>query len=107
MLIWWGLFSVVCPRHRNKKEIYFLSGNTNNISWNVLKISEISLVLCARENTDIFVLRGRGNTNIFNTFDEIYLVFTYKGKCPLYHLATDTYFCIFLYYTLSLKSDEK
>ena len=50
-----------------KKKIYFLSVNTKNISSNVLKISAISLVLRTREITDIF-----------NTFDEIYLVFTSK-----------------------------
>ena len=52
---------------KNKKKIYFLSVNTKNISSHVLKISAISLVLRTREITDIF-----------NTFDEIYLVFTLK-----------------------------
>ena len=51
----------------NKKKIPFLSVNTTNISSHVLKISAISLVLRAREIADIF-----------NTFDEIYLVFTLK-----------------------------
>ena len=51
---------------KNKKKIYF-SVNTKNISSNVLKISAISLVLRTREITDKF-----------NTFDEIYLVFTSK-----------------------------
>ena len=50
---------------KNKKKIYFFSVNTKNTSSHVLKISAISLVLCTREITDIF-----------NTFDEIYLVFT-------------------------------
>ena len=52
---------------KNKKKIYFFSVNTNNISSHVLKISAISLVLRTREIDDIF-----------NTFDEIYLVFTSK-----------------------------
>ena len=52
---------------KNKKKIYFYSVNTKHIPSHVLKISAISLVLCTREITDIF-----------NTFDEIYLVFTSK-----------------------------
>ena len=52
---------------KNKKKIYFLSVNTENISSHVLKISAISLVLRTREISDIF-----------NSFDEIYLVFTSK-----------------------------
>ena len=39
--------------------------NTKNISSHLLKISAISLVLHTREITDVF-----------NTYDEIYLVFT-------------------------------
>ena len=58
---------------KNKKKIYFFSVNTKNISSNVLKISAISLVLRTREISDIF-----------NTFDEIYLVFTEKSKYPLF-----------------------
>ena len=52
---------------KNKKKIYFFVVNTKNILSHVLKISAISLVLRTREIT-----------NIFNTFDEIYLVFTSK-----------------------------
>ena len=52
---------------KNKKKIYFFSVNTKNISSHVLKISAISLVLRTREISDIF-----------NTFDEINLVFTSK-----------------------------
>ena len=52
---------------KNKKKIYFFSVNTKNISSNVLKILAISLVLRTREIS-----------NIFNTFNEIYLVFTSK-----------------------------
>ena len=48
-------------------KIYFFSVNTKNILSHVLNISAISLVLRTREITDIF-----------NTFDEIYLVFTSK-----------------------------
>ena len=42
----------------------------------MLKISAISLVLRTREISDIF-----------NTFDEIYLVFTEKSKYPLFTFA--------------------
>ena len=52
---------------KNKKKIYFFSVNTKNISSHILKKSAISLVLRTREIADIF-----------NTFDEIYLVFTSK-----------------------------
>ena len=52
---------------KNKKKIYFFSVNTKNISSHVLKILAISLVLRTHEIS-----------NIFNTFDEIYLVFTSK-----------------------------
>ena len=52
---------------KNKKKIYFFSVNTKNISSHVLKISVISFVLRTREITDIFY-----------TFDVIYLVFTSK-----------------------------
>ena len=48
-----------------KKKIYFFSVITKNISSRVLKISAIS-----------FVLRTRDITDIFNTFDEMLLVFT-------------------------------
>ena len=47
------------------EKINFFSANTKYISSHVLKISAISLVLRTREITDIF-----------NTFDEIYLLFT-------------------------------
>ena len=49
------------------KENLLFSVNAKNISSNVLKISENSLVLRTREFTDIFI-----------TFDETYLVFTSK-----------------------------
>ena len=52
---------------KNKKKIYFFSVNTKNISSHMLKISVISLVLRTREISDIF-----------NTFDEINLVFISK-----------------------------
>ena len=52
---------------KNKKKIYFFSVNTKNISSHVLKISAVSLVLRTCEISDIFI-----------TFDEIYLVFTLK-----------------------------
>ena len=52
---------------KNKKKISFFLVNTKNISSHVLKISAHSFVLCTREISDIF-----------NTLDEIYLVFTSK-----------------------------
>ena len=60
--------------------IFFLGGeggrgggtNTKNISSHELKISAISLVLRTCEIT-----------YIFNTFDEIYLVFISKSEYPL------------------------
>ena len=58
---------------KNKKKIYFFLVNTKHISSHVLKISAISLVLCTREIT-----------NISNTLDEIYLVFTSKNVNILY-----------------------
>ena len=61
-----GKVTVFFSSKRKKlKEIYFFSVNTKNVKSHVLKISAISLVLRTREITDIF-----------NTFDEIYLVFT-------------------------------
>ena len=60
----WLIFPLT---EKNKKKIYFCSVNTKNISSRVLKISAISLVLRTRKITDMF-----------NTFDEIYLVFTFK-----------------------------
>ena len=58
-------FPLVLLNRENKKKINFFSVNTKTVSSHVLKISEISLLLCTREFTDIFI-----------TFDEIYLVFT-------------------------------
>ena len=52
---------------KNKKENLLFLVDTKNISSQLLKISEISLVLHTREFTDIFI-----------TFDEIYLIFTSK-----------------------------
>ena len=61
-------FPSVLLEKKNKKKIYFFFlVNTKNISSHVLKISENALVLRTREFTDIFI-----------TFDEIYLVFTSK-----------------------------
>ena len=52
-----------------KKERKFIFGgiNTKNISSRELETSEFSLVLRTRENSDVF-----------NTFDKLYLVFTSK-----------------------------
>ena len=55
------------------KENLPFSVNTKYVSSHVLKISSISLVLRTREITDIF-----------NAFDEIYLVFTSKKVNILY-----------------------
>ena len=54
-------------KEKIKRSFSFFSINTKAISSNVLKISANSLGLCTREIDDIF-----------NTFDEIYLVFTSK-----------------------------
>ena len=48
-----------------KIKFTFFSVKNKNISSHVLKISAISLAL-----------RTRGITDVFNTFDEIFLVFT-------------------------------
>ena len=53
----------------HKKTITFFLVNTKASSSNVLQTSVILFVLLTREITDIF-----------NTFDEIYLVFTSKKK---------------------------
>ena len=58
---------------RIKRKFTFFLLITKNISFHVLEISVISLVLRIREITDIF-----------NTFDEIYLVFPHKNKYLLY-----------------------
>ena len=54
----WKKLRFFPKQKKRKKKIYFFLVNTKNISSNVLKISVI--------------------TDIFNTFDEIYLVFTSK-----------------------------
>ena len=62
-------FHAVCfplvPLDRKISENFLFSVNTKNISSHVLKISEISFVLRTREFTDVFL-----------SFDEIYLVIT-------------------------------
>ena len=52
---------------KNKKKIYFFEVNTKYISSRELKTSKFS-----------FVLRTHENSDVFNTLDEIYLVFTSK-----------------------------
>ena len=60
--------------YKIKRKFAFLSVNTKYISSRELKTSEFSLVLRTRENS-----------NVFNSLDEIYLVFTEKkSKYPLY-----------------------
>ena len=64
------VFSNMCNWWTNNEyieDIYFFEVNTKYISSNVLKISEISRVRSTNEIADIF-----------NTFDEIFLVFTEK-----------------------------
>ena len=56
-----------------KRKITFFSVNTKYISSRELKTSEFSLVLRTRENSVVF-----------NTLDEIYLVFTSKKVNVLY-----------------------
>ena len=60
-------FPLVLLEKKIKRKFTFFSVNTKNISSHELKISVNSLVLRTREFTDIFI-----------TFDEIYLVFTLK-----------------------------
>ena len=71
-----GFVSLSSPREKNKKKIYFFEVNSKHISSHVLKISVNSLVLRTREFTDIFI-----------TFDEIYLVFTSKKVNILMYLT--------------------
>ena len=59
--------SVFLFTEKIKRKFTFFSVNTKYISSHVLKISAISLVL-----------RTRVIADIFNTFDEIYSVFTSK-----------------------------
>ena len=54
-------------KKKKKENLLFFSVNTKNISSHVLTISAISLVLRTSEIT-----------GIFNTIEEIYLVFTSK-----------------------------
>ena len=63
---WLGKILSFFPSTEKIKK-YFFGVKTKNISSHVLKILAISLVLRTREITDIF-----------NTFDEIYLVFISK-----------------------------
>ena len=78
-------------------KIYFFPVNTKNISSHVLYISEILLMLRTHEFTDIF-----------STFDEIYLVFTSKSKYPLIHLQLFVHYvrfnklCVYLFNTLQI-----
>ena len=51
------------------EDIYFFEVNTKYISSSVLKTSEFSRVRSMSENSDVF-----------NSQDEIYLVFTEKSK---------------------------
>ena len=55
------------------EDIYFFEVNTKYISSSVLKTSEFSLVRSTNENFDVF-----------NSRDEIYLVFTKKSKFSFY-----------------------
>ena len=76
------------------EDIYFFEVNTKYISSNVLKISVISGVRSTSEITDIF-----------NTWDEIFLIFnvkkvnflfilSVKEKNLTFFLAISHYFCL-------------
>ena len=66
LLLKWSAFRD-CPAKYKIKRKFTFSVNTKSISSHALNISSISLVLHTRENADIF-----------NLFDDIYLVFTSK-----------------------------
>ena len=66
LLLKWSALRYYTKKYQIKRKFTFFSVNTN-ISSHVLKISSFLLVLRTRENADIF-----------NTLDEIYLVFTSK-----------------------------
>ena len=57
------------------EDIYFFEVNTKYISSSVLKTSEFSWVRSTNENFDVF-----------NSLDEIYLVFTKKSKFSFYFI---------------------
>ena len=64
LLLKWSAFRY-CPENYKIKGNLSFFGKYQNISSHVLKKSSTS-----------FVLRTHENADIFNTFDEIYLVFT-------------------------------
>ena len=71
--------------------------NTKYVSSNVLKISVISRVRSPSVNTDIF-----------NTFDEIFLVFTEKSKFYFYFsLKGKNLFFFLRYFSLILLSSAR
>ena len=57
------------------EDIYFFEVNTKYISSSVLKTSEFSQVCSTSENFDVF-----------NSQDDIYLVFTEKSKFSFYFI---------------------
>ena len=63
-----SLIAVNLLKSINKNKITFFSVNTKYMSSHALKTSKILLVL-----------RTRNNSDVFNTLDEIYLVFTSKN----------------------------
>ena len=83
---------------KNKKKIYFFLVNIKNITSHVLEISAISLVLCTREITDIF-----------NTFDETYLVFMnhLKKENILYSLTVHSQGSVFTYTCITFENLTK
>ena len=58
---------VAYKKYKIERKFIFWGVNTKNISSRELKTSEFSLELRSRENSDVF-----------NTFDKSYLVFTSK-----------------------------
>ena len=67
LLLKWSAFRYCPEKYKIKRKFTFFFSKYQNISSHVLKISSISLVLSTH-----------GDADIFNTFDEIYLIFTSK-----------------------------
>ena len=68
--LWWNALT-----RKYIEDIYFFEVNTKYISSSVLKTSEFSWVRSTNENLDVF-----------NSWDEIYLVFTKKSKFSFYSI---------------------
>ena len=76
------------------EDICFIEVNTNYISSSELKTSEFSRVRSTSENFYVFNSRTLENFDVFNSLDEIYLVFTEKSKFYFYFIQnTDIFQC--------------